>query len=170
MDVTTLLARARSTLNKGIPYKLGAQGDPTLDALPSSGVDCSGFVLWVLRHEGPDMDTSMIVNDAKGPTQYFTPLPAGPRAGCLIVYPDYVATVMGKALKHDGHVGIVTETGVQGGKPVVQSVIHCSGILEGVRSGLMPGAPVDAILETGPLWFPAFGAIFVWYRSITMHA
>jgi hypothetical protein len=167
VDATALLARARSALGRGTPYLIGGDGDPTLDRLPATGVDCSGFVLWALRHPGPDMETSMIVADATGPAQFFTPLPAGPRPGCLIVYPDYTAQVMGKTQKHEGHVGLVTEVALQGGKPVVRSVIHCSKILEVVRAALQPGGPPDAILETGPAWFPAFNAIPVWYRAIT---
>ena len=167
MDVTALLARARSALNKGIPYKDDGKGDSALDVLPAAGVDCSGFVLWALRHDGPVMNTSMIVDDAQGRAKYFDPLPAGPRPGCLIVYPHYIAIVMGKEKEHYGHVGIVTDVVVQNGKPVVRSVIHCSGILQGVRSALMPASPADAILETGPLWFHSFPAIFVWPKSIT---
>lgn len=167
MNATALLARARSALGRGTPYELGGDGDPTLDRLPAKGVDCSGFVLWALRHPGPDMDTSGIVEDATGAKKFFTPLPAGPRPGCLIVYPDYTAEVMGKTLKHEGHVGVVTEVGLQGGKPVVRSVIHCSKLLEEVRTALQPGNPPDAILETGPAWFPYFNAIPVWYRAIT---
>jgi hypothetical protein len=169
VDATALLARARSALGRGTPYLLGGDGDPTLDRLPATGVDCSGFVLWALRHPGPDMETSGIVSDATGAQLFFTLLPASPRPGCLIVYPDYTAQVFygQKPQHHEGHVGIVTEVALQGGKPVVRSVIHCSKLLEVVRTALQPGSPPDAILETGPAWFPYFNAIPVWYRAIT---
>ena len=166
MNVTDLIARARSALRKGIPYKLGDEGGPfTPNAAdpPAAGLDCSRFVLWAVRHAGGPMDTTMIVNDAKAGPKGFFSMRAAAQPGCLIVYPDYQAIVMGKTLAHDGHVGIVTEAAAGH----ATSVIHCSRIVEGLHNALIPGTAPDSIVESGPLWFPAFNAIHVWCNAIT---
>lgn len=168
MNAAEVVARARSALNQGIPYVLGASYNPSSLAPPAAGLDCSRFAFWVLGHPANTMprESSEIVNDALGAQAYFRPLGNAPRPGCVIVYPDYTARVMGKKLVHDGHVGIVTETAVEGGKTVARSIVHCSRVVEGVRAGIMPGSPPDSIAETGPVWFPAFAAIYVWYKPV----
>jgi cell wall-associated NlpC family hydrolase len=148
-----------------VPYKLGDEGGPfTPNAAdpPAAGLDCSRFVLWALRHAHGPMDTTMIVDDATGSKEFFS-LRAAAQPGCLIVYPDYEAIVMGEKIQHDGHVGIVTAAAA--GKAT--SVIHCSRIVEGLHSALIPGTAPDSIVESGPLWFPAFHAIHVWYKTLT---
>lgn len=169
MNVTDVIIRARSALGKGIRYKLAEAGEPltpNAEAPPAAGLDCSRFVLWALRHADGPMDTTMIVNDAKAGARGYFSMRAAAQPGCLIVYPDYKAIVMGETLVHQGHVGIVTEAAA--GQPT--SVIHCSRIVEELRSALKPGptpGTTDSIVESGPLWFPAFNAIHVWYNAIT---
>lgn len=109
---TTMVAKARSAVGKGITYKLGHGGKFPTDLLPTRDgmCDCSGFVSWVCGFNrsgkgtlGTDIFTGSIYNDANGPQKLFRKLP-GPQPGCIVVYP---AQGPGKF----GHTAIVVDTG-----------------------------------------------------------
>lgn len=166
------IARARSALGRGVPYKSPA---PPFDARsadpPMSGLDCGTFVRWAAKPDPRNehaWDTTGIVRDATGAKQFFERI-ALPRPGCLIVYPDYnaVPEVTHPRSRHDGHVGIVTEIGVADSGPTATRVIHCSRLVEGMRAALTSDAGPDSILEDGPLWFPVFKPIYAWCHEIT---
>ena len=177
MYTSEFIARARSALGRGVPYGYGTAFDPHSPAPPASGLDCSTFVRWAAKLALPSVDqsgnehgwdTTGIVRDALGARVFFEKI-AVPRPGCLIVYPDYtaLAEVTHLSTHHDGHVGIVTETGMVKSALTATRVIHCSRLIEGMRAALAPGAARDAIIESDPLWFPVFEPIYAWCRDIT---
>ncbi|HTL25049.1 MAG TPA: CHAP domain-containing protein [Burkholderiales bacterium] len=175
MDTAEFIARARSALGRGVPYGYGTAFDPQSMVPPASGLDCSTFVRWAAKLALPAVnqgaaqrwDTTGIVQDATGAQLFFAKI-AVPRPGCLIVYPDYtaLAEVTGTSTHHDGHVGIVTETGIVKSVLTATRVIHCSRLVEGMRAALTPGAQRDALIESDPLWFPVFEPMYAWCLKI----
>jgi hypothetical protein len=186
MTVDELIARARLTLGKSIPYRLGAYTGLAFDSPtpPVAGLDCSTFVRWAANLDLPKngrWDTTGIVMEAlrTGTDKYFEVL-QGPQRGCLIVYPDYswkpdlpaglMAAYAAKAGpidgKNDGHIGIVTRTVQKGGKEVVASVIHCSRLNEAYREAMIPQSQDGSVLESGPLWFPSYSPVYVWIKGL----
>jgi hypothetical protein len=175
MDVSDFIKRARSALGRGVPYRQGTVSDFTSAMPPASGLDCGTFIRWAAKLELPEgrWDTTGIVHEAIGGQNYFKKI-AAPYPGCVIVYPDYkaVAQVTRDETTHDGHVGIVTETGLvkidtaTGTKTFfgVTRVIHCSRVVDGLRAELLPGAGHDSIAETNALVFYTFVPIYasVW--------
>jgi len=177
MYASEFIARARSALGRGVPYGYGTAFDPQSATPPATGLDCGTFVRWAAKLDVRETtqavsnqrwDTTGIVKDATGAKLFFRKI-AVPQPGCLIVYADYtaVAEVTGARTHHDGHVGIVTETGVVESVLTATRVIHCSRLVEGMRAELMPDAARDAIIESGPLWFAVFKPIFAWCQNIT---
>lgn len=120
--------RARGACGRGTRYKLGKGGFFPLDPLPTRTgyCDCSGAISWFIgidRWQGqhskrwssqiPWIETTAIVNDAKGKQLLFKQIPR-PVPGCIVVYGD--------RLGHQGHVGLVDS--VRSDKDF--DVIHCS--------------------------------------------
>lgn len=140
-----LIARAKTAINKGIRYKLGAGGMNPNAALPSNAnkqCDCSGFVCWILglsrktnipfygRYGGWIYTDSMVadVNSSAGIFERITT----PEPGCIVVFGA------GNAI---GHVGLVSK--VSNGQ--MDKVIHCSSGNDRNFN--------DSIQETGPQIF-----------------
>lgn len=152
---STLIARAKTAIGKGIRYQLSQGGiDPT-KPLPTTNqkCDCSGFVCWVLglsrkttipyyKKFGGWIYTDSMVEDIKSSTGIFERLDT-PELGCIVVY--------GAGAKI-GHVGLVSE--VKQGK--MTKVIHCS---KGNDTKFH-----DAIQETSPRVFER--ADTVWGRFV----
>jgi LysM repeat protein len=122
---TDLITRARSAINKGIRYKLGAGGMNPKTVLPTTNklCDCSGFVCWILgisrktdipfyKQFGGWIFTDSMVADVNSQTGIFERINI-PEPGCI--------TVFGAGNKI-GHVGLVSK--VSNGK--MDKVIHCS--------------------------------------------
>ena len=181
MNASEFIVRARKALGKGIPYNQRNRNFNTgTDEPPRAGLDCGTFVRWAVMSDPPmnqsrepAWDTSSIFGDATGEQAFFERI-ADPRPGCLIVYPDYkaVAEVTGDETKHDGHVAIVTETGMvdigtRPSFPGATRIIHCSRVIEGLRAELVPGARQDSIAETNALVFYTFAPIYAWVWRIT---
>lgn len=129
-----ILARARSVVGRGA-YKLGFGGfDPNAELPFASNLelcDCSGFVAFCIAEDrensgidGGWIETTAIVNDARGPQRMFEISDEGARAGDIIVYGDSVYRQSPQSAFHrHGHVGIVTLAD-SAGHPY--KVIHCS--------------------------------------------
>ena len=171
MNVTTLLARARSGLGKHTRYASpGHMPDFAASAWPADGdCDCSGFVDWCLRAfpgrrvhhplyeqvNGGWFETTAIHRDGLASTGYFTKLDRA-RPGALVVYPDYKDA---SGTSHDGHVGIVTATSDVDGIAGVTEVIHCS--LGGWKNHQ------EAIRATPPVaWAGHANSIVVWLDGL----
>jgi len=166
MDVTTLVARAKSGLGKNTVYKSPGV-TPPLDAntWPASGArcDCSGFLAWCLRISrkvnhpkyiainGGWFETTGIHADVLGSWGYFEPQPK-PIVGAFVVYPDKNG--------HDGHIGVISKVNGKAGVAGIDLVIHCS--LGGYKS------KGDAIQETAPgPWAARADSAIGWYTGIT---
>jgi LysM repeat protein len=143
-DPDLLITRAKSAVNKGIRYRLGAGGMRPSAPLPTTDnfCDCSGFVCWVIglsrettipfyQKFGGWIFTDSMVADINSQVGIFERLVV-PEVGCIVVY---------GAGNKIGHVGIVSET--QSGK--MKKVIHCSAGNDRKFK--------DAIQETSPAVF-----------------
>ena len=131
MNVSDLLARARSAAGRKTEYKLGKGGMKPLAALPDAGggqCDCSGYVAWALgisrktdnpfykNVNGGWIETTAVHKDIASEVGLFSPCPA--QLGCIVVYGD--------AGGGQGHIGIVTATANKDGELVASKVLHCS--------------------------------------------
>lgn len=139
-----IIERAKSAINKGIRYKLGAGGMKPDHNLPTTDkkCDCSGFVCWVFKLSrkttipfyqkfGGWIYTDSMVEDINKTSGIFEKINV-PEVGCIVVY---------GAGNKIGHVGIVSE--VKNGK--MTKVIHCSSGNDSKFS--------DSIQETAPTVF-----------------
>lgn len=163
--VADLLVRAKSAIDLGIIYKLGAGGMIPTAATPANiegKCDCSGFVCWALglkrmtdnifyvKFNGDGhygwINTDAMYKDAQSPTGFFTEI-SEPRVGCLVVFP-------GGKLRKVGHVGLVSAVA----KGQATKVIHCSS--SNYKN------TKDAIQETPPTVFATSDAIFIWYDGV----
>lgn len=115
--VKARIARARTSLNDGVAYKLGKGGffpnSPTPATIYNNELycDCSGFVAWVLEISRKPkasrpywIETTAIYKDATGKQTAFVRLDK-PEPGCIVVYPDRKVMGVGK----QGHTGVVTQ-------------------------------------------------------------
>ena len=176
MNASDFIARARKALGRRIPYNQENRAfDPRTEYPPQAGLDCGTFVRWaaepdlsVNQSSEPAWDTTSIVRDATHAQDFFERI-TFPEPGCLVVYPDYTAKadVTGVETRHDGHVAIVTETGVVENVPRPTRVIHCSSMIEGLRAALIPGANPDSIAETDARVFWKWKPIYARVKNIT---
>jgi hypothetical protein len=172
-DVYEFIDRARSALGESrssrglLPVRYSQERkpfEPHSDEVPD-WLDCSKFVCWAARIAR--LDTKGFVEDALGPRRWVDRL-SEPRVGCLVVYPDYVAQPLVNGVRsstHDGHMGIVTEVD----QKLPSKVLHCSKMVELLRQSMAPGAPQDAVIESGPAWITTFHPIYAWCKNITSH-
>ncbi|MBE9585850.1 LysM peptidoglycan-binding domain-containing protein [Mucilaginibacter sp. JRF] len=150
-EVSALLSRARSAINKGIRYKLGSGGMKPAATLPDGGglCDCSGFVCWVLglsrqtnipfyKKYGGWIFTDSMVDDVNSSAGIFERITT-PEPGCIVVY---------GAGKLIGHVGIVSE--VSNG--VMKKVIHCSSGNDRKFSDAIQETPPTVFTRPDSLW------------------
>lgn len=150
---TTILARARAAVGRGVRYGLGKGGYHPEDDLPARPslhrkrgmllprralwCDCSGFVAWCLgRSRKPSKDfpwwlsTDSIWSDAKRGGRLFSLVgPAAVAPGDLVVYPDRRDDA---GNHHEGHVGIVAEVRRAHGVIVGMQIVDCSSSQDGV--------------------------------------
>lgn len=133
-----VVARALSAVGQGCAYTLGTGGANPLRTVPwgddKKVSDCSGFACWALGiHRMIWLDTFRMHWFAVGhtPLREVGWLEAKP--GDLLVWPDRII----EGIKHEGHVGVVTQVGPAG----ASRVTHCS-------AGNWR-ASGDAIQETG---------------------
>jgi len=198
MNASEFIARARSLLDrrdesgrlKPVTYSHDVRYfHPDSDEPPAAGLDCGTFVRWAAKLNVNDptqagsnrrWDTTGIASDAIGAGRFFQKI-AAPYPGCVIVYPDYKAEyeVTGWPAtdpnsSHDGHIAIVTKTGVvtiptrTGPKTFFGAtrVIHCSRLIEGMYGEFVPEAEGHSIAETSALAFYAFAPIYASIRNI----
>jgi hypothetical protein len=155
MTLTEVVDRARSAVGHSCVYRLGKGGFiPTLERPWNANreADCSGFVSWCLgvsrhtdhpwyeKYNGGWLETTAVARDATSPYGMFDMIPwSKAKPGHVLVYGDRDG--------HQGHIGVVSQVGVDG--PL--KAIHCSKS-QSVQHG-------DAIAETSVEVFRAHGAI-----------
>jgi hypothetical protein len=128
MTRTEAVARALSATGQGCKYLLGQGGMKPYRSVPwdmDQECDCSGFACWALgmsRFDGVVWyDTSRIFSEAmKGKDLFKRVEWAQALPGDLLVYPDR-KNGNGKVVQ--GHVGLVTSVGPQGGPALM---VDCS--------------------------------------------
>jgi hypothetical protein len=170
MDVSVLIARARSGLGKKTAYSSPGKMPPfSANAWPHGAKnDCSGFVSWCLRFSesrkvehplykkvnGGWFETTAIHWDGLEASGYFTRRETA-TPGALLVYPDSVDS---QGQSHDGHIGIVLSASGPGVAGVTE-VIHCS--LGGFKQHQ------DAIQVTdAKVWTTKSDSLIVWLEGV----
>lgn len=119
-DPQLILENARSWLDKGIEYQMGA------DNLKK--MDCSAFVWRCLGERKYDGKVWRNTDWLCSPSalKFFKRLD-GPTPGCIVVYPS--TTILrpnGTVIRRAGHTAVVSD-------PVAKTIIDCSSSQNGIR-------------------------------------
>ena len=164
MNVTELLARARSASGHKTEYKLGKGGMKPNNLRPDSSgqCDCSGYVAWCLgisrqtdnpfylNQNGGWIETTAVHKDIRSKVGFFSECEAQP--GCIVVYGDSAAG--------QGHIAIVISVTISGGKKIASRIIHCSSG-NWKKNG-------DAIIETVATVFTSNpNSVYGWYEGLS---